>query len=112
MRMGLCATATLLVIVGILAADGPGDNIPDKVRRIPPPGIKLSQEDREELSAGIAKLGAEITSLRGVLKGSLAELWPDVEIYHNAVRYALTYGEFFKPAEIAVARKLLEQGHE
>jgi hypothetical protein len=39
-------------------------------------------------------------------------LLPDVQIYHNAVRYALTYNEFFNNKEIAVARDLLKQGME
>ena len=49
-----------------------------------------------------------------VLKSSpdLLDLLPDVQIYHNAVRYALTYKEFFKAAELKVARTLLKQGME
>ncbi len=43
-------------------------------------------------------------------KPLLLDLLPDVQIYHNAARYALTYNEFFKPGEIAVAKKLLQQG--
>jgi len=107
-------TLLFLVVTSQTFADGPADNIPEKVRRIPPPGIKLSDADREELSAGVAKLGDEIASLRLVLKAkpALLELLPDVHIYYNAVRYALTYDEFFQPAEIAVSRKFLDQGHE
>jgi hypothetical protein len=36
-------------MVSLLGADGPTDNIAEKVRRIPPPGIKLSAADRDEL---------------------------------------------------------------
>jgi dienelactone hydrolase len=101
-------------IVGGLLADGPQDNIPDKVRRIPPPGIKLSAEDRRELAAGVKELGQAIKQLRTSLqkKPALLELLPDVQIYYNAVHAALTYDEFFKPAEVQTARKLLEQGKE
>jgi Prolyl oligopeptidase family len=96
-----------------LPADGPKDNIPDNVRRIPPPGIMLSSKERQELANGVEVLGKQIKSLRTVLqkKQALLELLPDVEIYYNAVRYALAHDEFFKPAEIDVARNLLKQGH-
>jgi pimeloyl-ACP methyl ester carboxylesterase len=74
--------------------------------------MQLSPADREELTAAVAALGKEIDSLRGVLKSkpALLDLLPDVQIYHNAVRYALTYNEIFKPAEIPVARKLVQDG--
>ena len=39
-------------------------------------------------------------------------LLPDVLIYQEAVRYALQYNEFFKPAEIAAAKTLLAQGED
>src|SRR5215510_7385905 len=45
-------------------ADGPGDNLPDKVRRVPPPGIAISAMDRSELEAGAAELGKSIEALR------------------------------------------------
>ena len=97
-----------------LRADGPRDNVPDNVRPVPPPGIEVPAEDRTELEAGLKKLGADIESLRAAIKGQRAklELLPDVEIYHKAVRYALTYNEFFKKQEIAVAKTLLKQGGE
>ena len=43
---------------------------------------------------------------------SCSGLLPDVQIYHNAVRYALTYNEFFNIREVSVAKDLLEQGLE
>jgi pimeloyl-ACP methyl ester carboxylesterase len=106
------ALLSVLLTVQAAQADGPQDNLPDKVRRVPPPGIKLSDADRAELSAGRDALGKEIDKLRGELKGkpALAELLPDVQIFYNAVHYALTYDEFFKPAEVSVARKLLKHG--
>ena len=39
-------------------------------------------------------------------------LLPDVQIYSEAVRFSLQYNEFFKPAEIAAAKLLLQQGEE
>jgi dienelactone hydrolase len=106
--------SSLLAFVAPLRADGPADNHPDKVRPVPPPGIKLADADRTELQTGIETLGKDIEQLRQDLKGkpALLELLPDVQIFHNAVRYALTYDEFYAPGELAVARKMLTQGTE
>jgi predicted peptidase len=95
-----------------LRADGPADDLADKVRPVPPPGITVKAEDKKELEDGLAKLGGEIEALHKAAKGkpALLELLPDVQIYHNAVHYALKYNEFFKVAEIAVAKTLLTQG--
>lgn len=110
------------LISGILAlsmaaglhADGPGDNRADKVRPVPPPGIEIPADVAAELRAGSAELGKAIVTLRSELKSkpTLLELLPDVQVYHNAVRYALTYHEFFDAKEFPVARSLLKQGLE
>ncbi len=103
---------SLLVLASMARADGAADNLPDKVRPIPPKGIALADADRSELKVGLDKLSHEITGLRSDLKSrrDLLELLPDVEIYESAVRNALTYDEFFDIREVAVARNLLEQG--
>src|SRR5207247_7563455 len=66
------------------------------------------------LETGVATLGKEIADLRQALEKKPAQfaLLPDVQIFHNAVRYALTYNEFYDPKEIAIARKFLTQGME
>ena len=95
-------------------ADGPADNLVDKVRRVPPAGIKLAVADRTELEAGVAALGQEIEVLRGELRskpGQLA-LLPDVQIFHKAVDWALRYDEFYKSNETGIARSFLKQGME
>lgn len=104
----------LLLTIAFAAADGPGDDLPDKVRRVPPPGIAVADADRAELQAGIDALGKEIAALPGALKGkpALLELLPDVQIYHNAVRYALAHNEIHNAKEIPVAKALLKQGQE
>jgi hypothetical protein len=95
-------------------ADGPADNSSEKVRRVPPPGITLSDADRSELLAGVQELGARIEGLRTELKGrpSLLELLPDVQVYHKAVQWAVVYGEIFKTNEVVNARRLLKRGLE
>jgi dienelactone hydrolase len=106
----------VFVLAALLYADGPGDNLPDKVRPVPPPGISIKSEDldRARLRAEVETLGGEIEQLRLGLKGkpALLEVLPDVQIFHNAVRYALTYNEFYNPKELAIAQKLLAQGVE
>lgn len=108
----LPATAILIFATISALADGPADNVADKVRRVPPPGIAISETDRTELTERAAKLANEIESLRGELKSkpALLGLLPDVEIYHKAVDWALRYDEFFKTNETQVARALLVLG--
>ena len=74
------------------------------LKPIPAVGIEVPAADRAELQAGLAHLRASIDKLKS------GPLLPDVLIYHEAVRYALQYNEFFKPAEIAAAKTLLQQG--
>src|SRR5258706_16454007 len=82
----------------------------DAIKPIPPIPAKdkeLSPADRAELDAGVAKLGQEIDTLRTQLKDkpSLLALLPDIQIYHNAVRYPLIYHELIdaKSARAALA---------
>ncbi len=105
--------AYLFVAVTALA-DGPTDNLADKVRRVPPPGFKISEADRAELTDGATKLATDIEALRGELKTkpALLELLPDIEVYHKAVDWALRYDEFFKSNETQTARALLKNGLE
>ncbi len=89
---------------------------PAPPKRIPIPGITLTDAERCELTAGAAALRAEIEALARDLAGpadaKLAALLPDVEIFHKAVDWALRYDEFMAPKEIAFARTLLTQGRE
>src|SRR5207249_4630044 len=83
-------------------------------KRLPPAGIAISDKDRAELTAGTARLRAEIDELARDLAATptLARLLPDIEIYHKAVDWALRYDEFFVAKEIATARHLLTVGHD
>src|SRR5258708_9203580 len=85
----------LLIFAGARAAE---------IKPVPPPGVAVPAADRAELEAGLARLGHSIDKIRS------NPLSPDVIIFHNAVRYALQYDEFFKPTEIAHAKELLRQG--
>jgi hypothetical protein len=95
-------------------ADGPADNNPTTVRRVPPPGIEVPEVERMELEAGLATLQGEIRALRRQLKVQphRLSLLPDIEIFSKAVAYALRYREFQKPNEFKIARAHLERGRE
>jgi len=95
--MRLLAVLTLLCLTIAVRADGPGDNVADAVRPVPPKGSEIPAADRESLTKELDLLGKEIQALKKSLeiKPALLELLPDVEIYHKAVRYALEYDEFY-----------------
>ena len=100
----------LLVLGASVALATAQQNNTDNIRPVPPPGIEVPAAERAELEADIAALGKEIEALRAELKGkpALLELLPDVQIYHNAARYALGYNEFYKPEEIKLAKQVIE----
>ena len=77
--------------------------------RVPPPGLAISEKDRAELRTGADALAREITALRSA---PMAELLPDVEIFHKAVDWALRYDEFYRSNEVGLARALLQNGTE
>jgi hypothetical protein len=77
-----------------------------QVKPVPPPGIQVSDADRAELQAGVARLGESIRKL------GTNRLAPDAAIFYNAVRYALEFNEFFKADEIGKAKALLQLGEE
>jgi dienelactone hydrolase len=107
--------AALLVVALAATAISQTQQTPaNTMRRIPPAGAEVPAADRAALEADIAALGAEIESLRTTLKDkpALLELLPDVQIFHNAARYALLHNEFFKPEEVAFAKSQLKQGRE
>lgn len=104
--------AFVLLSLTSVRADGPADNLPDRVRPVPPPGLAIAAADRAELSAAADALHREIESLHAALQArpTLLELLPDVQIFHKAVRWALDYDEFFKSNETHTARVLLNEG--
>ena len=102
---GLC-----FVVSGQVRADGPADNQAEKVRPVPPLGIEVPEDQRDDLEDGLKKLKTIIDELALSKDARVKELLPDVQIYHKAVSDALTYREFFKPQEISTAKSLLVDG--
>ncbi len=107
-------TALLLVggINGRALADGSADNQLEHVRRIPPAGVAISDDDRKELQSGVEQLSRELDSLRQSLSknAKLSRLLPEVEVYHKSVNWALRFDEFFRTNEVATAREQIKEG--
>jgi dienelactone hydrolase len=102
------------LLLSAAVADGPQDNLQEKVRPIPPKGVAIKPEERKSLEEDLQGLGREIAELPGQLKGqpALLELLPDVEVFARAVRSALEHGEFYDPGEGKLARQLLAEGRD
>jgi acetyl esterase/lipase len=112
MKHPVVAVVILLAGTALCRADGPADNDPENVRRVPAPGIEVSEADRQELTKQLEALKAAIDELVKRPDARTRELLSDVQIYYRAVHDALTYREFFNEQELKSARQLLEQGLE
>jgi hypothetical protein len=114
MRCSLVADLLVLSASVLAWADGPRDNHPDKVRPIPPPGIAVPEATRKQLQQGLDTLDRDLQWLRGNPKKVDSEEWsagfPNVEVYHKAVRSALEYNEIYTPEQLEAAGRLLDLG--
>lgn len=108
--------ALTAVAIGLIArparCDGPADNVPDKVRPVPPPGVEIAAKDRAELEKELAALDAQIKELEQRTDAQVARtgLLPDVQIFSKAVHVALEQDEFFAKGDVDKARKVLAEG--
>jgi hypothetical protein len=109
-RLGGLLLLPILCIALAARGDGPGDNHPENVRRMPKPGIELPAAERASITAAIADLDAAIAPLASSTEPQVQELLPDVLIHAEAVRTALEFDEFFNPKEFDAARELLAEG--
>ncbi|MCE9533994.1 MAG: prolyl oligopeptidase family serine peptidase, partial [Planctomycetes bacterium] len=115
-----CSWALFYVVLSaaVLRADGPIDNQPDNVRRVPPPGVKVPDADAKELAVGLEELKKliDVLKIKSTTKPESLALIPDVEVYYKAVHDALKYDEFFNVKDVAKdvanAKKLLQIGKE
>lgn len=101
-----------LLLASSALADGPKDNLAGNVRPIPPPGVVVPDADRARLTEGVAKLRAAIDdAAKAQAKNpQLADLLPDLEIFHKAVDWALRYNEVHKLQELKSADELIAEG--
>jgi len=94
----------------LVLADGPADNHPENVRRVPKLGVVLPDDERASLEAGLKELDDAIAPLLKSKDARVQELLPDVLIYSEAVRSALEFQEFFDLKEAKTAHELLAEG--
>ncbi len=73
---------------------------------LPAPGIAVPEADQKQLRAGLDRLAAKLDGLRK------NPHYPDVLMFHKAVRYALEGNEFFRQEQIFRAKELLRIGSE
>jgi len=66
----------------------------------------VPEADQKQLRAGLDRLGAKLESLKN------NPHYPDVLIFHKAVRFALDGNEFFRQEQIFRAKELLRAGSE
>jgi hypothetical protein len=105
--------ALLALLFAVTAlADGPKDNAAENVRPVPPPGVAVPEADKARLTEGLTKLRVAIDeAAKAQAKNpKLADLLPDVEIYHKAVDWALRYNEVHKLPEVKSADEALAEG--
>src|SRR5256885_1267504 len=104
-------SAILSLSLCALLADGPADNQIDKVRPVPPPGLPIPAETREELTKGLESLRADLAELASSSNKTVRSLVPDVQIFFNAINYAFRYNEFLNGTnDVANARRILQSG--
>ncbi len=94
-----------MLLASVVLADGPADNIDTEVRRIPPIGITLSAETRDDLIERIEAIEKDIPKV--VVSNQAVDWWNDVRVITRAVRLTVEGSQFGKEQEVDQARKLL-----
>ncbi len=95
----------LLCLVYLHAGPGGGHaaEVPPVRRILPPQGVEIPVSERTALQAELDRLTLAFSGLP-VRRGNA-----NAEVFIKAVRYALTLGEFYKPADTGKARELLAE---
>jgi hypothetical protein len=112
MKTRLAIAFLLSIFATPLFADGPADNNPETVRKVPRDGIEVSAADRAAINKGLDQLAALISQLHKRRDARTVALLPDVEIFHRGVSDNLDYREFFAKGDISQAKELLRVGAE
>lgn len=105
-----CSLLAVLIYCATASADGPQDNKPENVRRIPKLGVELTPTERDSLNDALTEFGAALDPLLKSKDAKVQDLLPDVLIYGNAVSSAYEFQEFFDAKEVGVALDLLKEG--
>jgi len=81
-------------------------------RIVPEVGIIILDVDYQKLRDCAGQLKQKINELRKSEHAKVQDLIPDVEIYYNAVHYALEQDIFYDEADVEIAEGLLKYGIE
>jgi len=106
------AILLLTLTTSPLAADGPADNDPARVRRVPRLGVELPEAKKKELLKRVGELQQRIDAYSRRKNAKHLKLLPDVQIYSRSVREAIEYQEFFDIRELNSASQVLEAGEQ
>ena len=98
----------VVVMASFAMADGPSDNIPGAVRRVPKLGIELKPEVRKELEESLEGIRQRIQRVPDRDQSPNRELLPDIIVLYKAVHDALVYQEFFTDQDVQKARELID----
>ncbi|MEW4490846.1 prolyl oligopeptidase family serine peptidase [Thalassoglobus sp. JC818] len=98
--------------VSVSLADGPQDNSVESVRPVPPPGIELSEEQRQALATQLSKVKVAFSELQSSKNTRTQELLPDVEVLIRAVHEALSLNSFYQERDLKNAHQLLDLASE
>lgn len=108
--------STLRTLIGAIAFAGfyAPNTFAAPQRVVPEKGIAVPGDQRANLARGAAQLHREIAGLRATFRSQprALALLPDVEIYQNALQYALEQDIFYSKGDIAAAETLLKNGLE
>lgn len=94
----------LLTLTPCLIADGPADNVPDKVRPIPPEGIQVAADKKQSLLDTASDIDKR---LKAVAKSTPADR-AQVSVFTRAVRMTVEDGMFYSDKEVEQAVGLLK----
>ncbi|MEI6241161.1 MAG: prolyl oligopeptidase family serine peptidase [Planctomycetia bacterium] len=105
---GGAMVAAVLLSAACGVADGPGDNLPESVRPIPPPGIELDEATQRRLLDGAAALVRDVATVEHADDADRAE----VLVFARAVRMAVEDRFLYVEKEVEQAERLLDRGRE
>ena len=104
------STCAVLLLPLAVMADGPADNNPQTVRRIPKEGVDVPADREAAMRGQLVSLQDKLKRLGQAKVPSVQALLPDIMIFERAVRVALDHKEFFDIKELDRGDALLTEG--
>ena len=93
-----------------LIADGPKDNFPESVRRVPMLGIELTEEQKKGLQQQLLPLSNLCKQIKLSNDPRIKSLSTDVLVFHKALDWSLKHRELLHEREIKWFTPILEEG--